>query len=139
MRGASRAVIIAGLLAILALPSVPLGPGRIPTFAAPQTLPSDQDQVGPSHYVPDYENGIVQVIDPTINAVVDVVPMGGTSGGLAVLPDGTRLYSLNYGEWGTLAGIDPARNTVVATLRMGQRPGGAGLSGIAVHPDGPRG
>ena len=84
-------------------------------------------------------NGIqtLDVIDTTTNAIVAAIPAGqGCScvgpDGVAVHPDGTRVYVTNELE-NTVTVVDALSNTVVTTV-----PVGAGPSAVAVHPDGHR-
>ena len=50
--------------------------------------------------------------------------------GVAVTPDGTKVYVTNYGS-NTVSVIDTATNTVTATVTVGTNP-----RGVAVSPDG---
>jgi YVTN family beta-propeller protein len=78
-------------------------------------------------------NGAVSVINTTSNAVVSqVATQGGQSFGLAVSPNGQRVYVTN--TWNnTVSVIDTSKATpaLVATVQVGSTPGG-----ITVSPDG---
>ncbi len=54
----------------------------------------------------------VKVIDTATNTVVATVPMDATPGGIAVSPDGSRVYVTPY----SIKVIDTATNTVTATI-----------------------
>ena len=58
------------------------------------------------------------------------IPVGTNPVGVAVTPDGTRVYVANY-VTNTVSVIARPGNTVVATVAVGNGPGG-----IAVTPDG---
>ena len=84
-------------------------------------------------------NGIqtLNVIDATTNAIVAAIPVGQGChcvgpDGVAVHPDGTRVYVTNELE-NTVTVVDALSNTVVTTV-----PVGAGPSAVAVHPNGTR-
>ncbi|MFO1423079.1 MAG: PASTA domain-containing protein [Candidatus Competibacteraceae bacterium] len=94
---------------------------------------------GPA-YITNYLGGTVSIVNPDINAVVDNIPSGinnmGPSG-IAVHPDGTRLYVANrpkYGKTnGTLSVIDLTKREVIAVIPVGAAP-----LGVAVNPTGSR-
>ena len=94
---------------------------------------------GPA-YITNYAGGTVSIINPDINAVVDNIPSGinniGPSG-IAVHPDGTRLYVTNrpkYGKTnGTLSVIDLTERKVIAVIPVGIAP-----LGVAINPTGER-
>ena len=84
-------------------------------------------------------NGIqtLNVIDTTTNAIVAAIPVGQGCycvgpDGVAVHPDGTRVYVTNELE-NTVTVVDALSNTVVTAV-----PVGAGPSAVAVHPNGNR-
>lgn len=68
----------------------------------------------------------------TVNTVTAVVKVGNEPVGLAVSPDGKRLYVSDLYE-GAVRVIDTATNALVAKVRLGGTVGG-----IAVSPDGER-
>jgi YVTN family beta-propeller protein len=71
----------------------------------------------------------VSVITTATNTVVATITVGNQPSGVAVTPDGTKVYVVNQG--GTVSVIATASNTVVATVTVGANP-----SGVAVTPDG---
>lgn len=82
--------------------------------------------------------GTVSVIDTGDSVVVETVLVGPGPQGIAVTPDGKRVYVANTGASGpndTVSVIETASgtDTVVATIRVGRAP-----HGVAVTPDGKR-
>jgi YVTN family beta-propeller protein len=75
--------------------------------------------------------GIVSVIDTATNAVSATIPVVGNPIGVAVSPDGSRVYVTNNRSPGTVLVIDTTSNAVTATV-----PGGSFPFGVAVTPDG---
>jgi len=67
-------------------------------------------------YVTSANIGSVFVIDPSTNAVVNSIPLGGFLSPIApaVTPDGKRVYTVNVQN--TVSAIDTATNTVIATI-----------------------
>ena len=94
---------------------------------------------GPA-YITNYAGGTVSIVNPDINQVVDNIPSGinniGPSG-IAVNPDGTRLYVANrpkYGKTnGTVSVIDLTERKVIAVIPVGVAP-----LGVAINPTGER-
>src|SRR5204863_6458856 len=76
--------------------------------------------------------GNVSVIATAGNTVRATVTVGPGPTGVAVAPDGTRVYVANDGD-GTVSVIDTASNGVIATVTVG-----GGPVGVAVTPDGAR-
>lgn len=77
----------------------------------------------------------VSVIDTATDTVTAVIPgIGLAPYGVAVHPDGTRVYVANQYGGGTLSVIDATINTVVATVPMGEW----GPWFVTAHPDGTR-
>lgn len=72
----------------------------------------------------------VSVIDTTTGAVTATIPTRYAVSGLAVSPDGSRLYATDPAS-GTVSVIDTAAGGVTATLRVGRGP-----LGVAMSPDG---
>jgi YVTN family beta-propeller protein len=76
----------------------------------------------------------VTVIDTATNTVTATVPVGGGPSGVAITPDGTRVYvSISLGISGGVSVIDTATNTVVATVPF---PVGFSPRSLAITPDG---
>jgi YVTN family beta-propeller protein len=74
------------------------------------------------------------VIDTRANAVTAIIPVGVTPAGLAVSPDGSKLYVTNQGfipPGNTISVIGTTTNTVIATISVGNFP-----IGVSVTPDG---
>ncbi len=72
----------------------------------------------------------VSVIDTTKNTVIDTVKVGTNPSGVAVSPDGSKVYVANYGN-SNISVIDTSNNTVTATVPVGVYP-----AGVAVNPTG---
>ncbi|BAU49401.1 hypothetical protein SVA_2853 [Sulfurifustis variabilis] len=78
-------------------------------------------------------DGAVVVIDTSTNSVIATLPVGGSLAGVAIKPDGTRVYVAdNSGN--AVYVIDAAGNTVLP----GAIAVGSGPQGLAVHPNGTR-
>jgi YVTN family beta-propeller protein len=91
-------------------------------------------------YITNFGDNTVSVIDTTTNTVVATIPVGRTPTGVAVTPDGSKVYVTNQdfsmGPAGTVSVISTAPNTVLTTIPP-VRPGpGAQPFGVAVTPDG---
>jgi YVTN family beta-propeller protein len=76
--------------------------------------------------------GAVLVIDTATNTVTATIPVGGSSLGVAVSPDGGTVYVTDEGS-NTVSVIAAATNTVTATIPVGV---GAHPIGVAVSPNG---
>jgi len=81
----------------------------------------------PFAYITNYDSGTVSVIDTATNKVTATVSVGGSPYGVAVSPDGSKVYVTTD----TVSVIDTATNNVTATVSVG-----SSLVGIAVNPDG---
>jgi YVTN family beta-propeller protein len=92
-------------------------------------------------YVGDAGNGTVTVIEASDNSVASVIQVGAAVYGLAVSPDGTRVYAIDRGVRvnnafgrGTVSVIDTATNAVIGKpITVGVAP-----EDIAVSPHGDR-
>jgi YVTN family beta-propeller protein len=74
----------------------------------------------------------VSVIDTATNTVSTTIPVGGQPFGVAVTPDGSKVYVGNNAFFGGIVQvINPATNGVSANI-----PVGGLLQGVAVTPDG---
>src|SRR5215831_4078220 len=67
---------------------------------------------------PNFSN-TVTVIDTTTNKVVTTVDVGLAPAGVAVTPDGSKVYVANRAVSGTVSVIDTATNVVSATVAVG--------------------
>ena len=77
-----------------------------------------------------YASNTVSVIDIATNTVTATVDVGTCPGGVAVSPDGSKVYITN--EYSSnVSVIDTATNSVIATVDVGNS-----LWGVAVSPDG---
>lgn len=96
---------------------------------------------GPA-YITNYAGGTVFVVNPNLSPVADKIniPTGINSSGpsgVAVSPDGTRLYVANRPKYprtnGTVSVIDLTERQVIAVIPVGVAP-----LGIAINPTGER-
>lgn len=99
-------MVVAGLLLVLALPATP---GRAQSTVI-----------------------YAYTANQTSNTVVADVPVGGSSRGVAMSPDGRRVYSASQ-DTGNVSVIDTVSRTVIATVATGDIP-----QHPAVSPDGAR-
>ncbi|WP_415803453.1 YncE family protein, partial [Bacillus albus] len=74
----------------------------------------------------------VSVIDTATNTVLTTITVGRAPNGVAITPNGTRVYVANQRD-DNVSVIDTAINTVIDTVSVGDRP----LS-VAITPDGTR-
>ena len=75
----------------------------------------------------------VSVIDTITDTVITTVTVGGLPWGVAVSPDGKKVYVANRGGGGYVSIINTATNSVTDTVTVGGWP-----NGVAVSPDGTR-
>jgi len=77
----------------------------------------------------------VAVLDTTVepNVVIKNIAVGDQPAGVAITPDGSRLYVANSGT-NTVSVINTSDNTVIKTITVGSNP-----KGVAITPDGARG
>ena len=94
---------------------------------------------GPA-YITNYYGNTVSILDPDTSQVVDNMPAGISNNGpsgIAVSPDGTKLYVTNRPQYarsaGTVTVIDLTQRQVIANIPVGVAP-----LGIAVNPTGER-
>ncbi|WP_161964488.1 MBG domain-containing protein [Mucilaginibacter endophyticus] len=94
---------------------------------------------GPAYaYTANQNANTVSVINLENNSVVATIPVGVQPTGVAVSPDGKRVYVTNQNLIGpstgnTVSVIDVASNTVITNITVNERP-----YGIAISPDGSR-
>ena len=106
-----RAIFITALLAILAL-------GQVGPAAA-----------GPFAYITNVGDGTLSVLDTATNLVTATVGVSNGGGGVAVSPDGTRVYVGDYYR-NSVRVVSTATNTVIDTVPVPYP------NGLAVTPDG---
>jgi YVTN family beta-propeller protein len=70
----------------------------------------------------------VAVVDASSNKLLDMIPVGQRPWGIALTPDGKKLYAAN-GLSNDVSVIDTATDKVTATIKAGDGPWG-----IAVKP-----
>jgi YVTN family beta-propeller protein len=95
----------------------------------------EREPDGSKVYVTNHFDNTVSVIATATSTVTATIPVGSGPSGVAVTPDGTKVYVANNGfGFGTnVSVIDAATNTVIATIPVGSSP-----SNVAVTPDGRR-
>jgi YVTN family beta-propeller protein len=105
--------------------------GLIAVFVAACLLGSAQS-LAQNAYITNFgePDHTVSVVDTATNAVIATIPVGDSPFGVAVSPDGSKVYVTNLGS-ASVSVIDAATNTVTATIPVGLQP-----SGVAVTPDG---
>jgi YVTN family beta-propeller protein len=81
-------------------------------------------------YISTFGSNDVSVISTSINTVTATIPLGNQPLGVAVSPDGSKVYVTNELS-STVSVIATLTNTVVATISVGSYP-----FGVAVTPDG---
>lgn len=74
----------------------------------------------------------VSVIDTKIDKVIKTITVGNTPQGVAITPNGTRVFVVNSGD-NTVSVINTATNKVIATILVGNEP-----ILVAITPDGKR-
>lgn len=94
---------------------------------------------GPA-YITNHIGNTVSIFDPDTNQIADNLPTGSSRsgpGGVAIHPDGTKLYITNRSQFGGSAGtvsvIDLIERKVAAIIPVGVAP-----LGIAINPTGER-
>jgi YVTN family beta-propeller protein len=85
-------------------------------------------------YITNNQSNNVSVIDTATNTVIVTIPVGKQPSGIALSPDGSRVYVMNTGE-NTISVIDTATNKVGTTIALGGRPR-LGPELMAITPDG---
>jgi YVTN family beta-propeller protein/cysteine-rich repeat protein len=86
----------------------------------------------PFAYISGFGANQVKVIDTATNTVTATIPAGASPYGVAIAPDGGKVYVANA-SGNNVSVIDTATNTVVSTIGVGPAPWS-----IAVSPDGSR-
>jgi gliding motility-associated-like protein len=122
------------------------GTGNIPSFSAlnsttsPVTATITASPVAFGYaYIPNFGSvatpgSTVSIINTFTNTVVGSVSVGINPFGVAVSPDGSRVYITNYSPLSSsVSVINTATNTVIATIPVGIQP-----MGVCVSPDGTR-
>jgi YVTN family beta-propeller protein len=85
----------------------------------------------PFAYVTNSGSNTVSVIDAATNTVTATVDIGDVSDGVAISPDGTKVYVANFGSSHTVTIINTATNRITATVPVRGCP-----LDVAVTPDG---
>jgi YVTN family beta-propeller protein len=105
----------------------------VAAFALAGVLGSPQG-LAQNAYIPSADRDNVSVIDTETNTVIATIPVGTFPMGVAVSPDGSKVYVTNTASASNnVSVIDTAKNRVTATIPVGQFP-----LGVAVTPDGAR-
>ena len=100
------------------------------SVASPLTPSSTEDEPATLVYVPGVSGGITE-INSADNVVTGTAPWAhGSNGGIAVTPDGSRLYVSNH-EVSSVSVFDTATNVPLKEIAVGLNP-----IGLAMTPDG---
>jgi predicted alpha-1,2-mannosidase len=78
-------------------------------------------------YVADFSDATVTPFDPGTHAYGAPIPVGKRPGGLAMSPDGARLFTANQGS-GDVTVVDTRTQNVMRTIKVGQVPAGIHVS-----------
>ena len=114
--GGSVSVIDASSNTVVA--TIPIGPGPAGVAVAPDGTKVDDRDAGEPYSSP----GKVSVISTASDTVTATISTGGnfsSFNGLAVTPDGNRIYATEYSA-GAVAVIDTASNAITATIPIGR-------------------
>jgi YVTN family beta-propeller protein len=79
-------------------------------------LEAPQSGAAPFAYIPNGQSSL-SIIDTATNALTATIPVGQHPCGVAVRPDGRRVYVSNFDD-GTVSVIDARTNVVVATVAV---------------------
>jgi YVTN family beta-propeller protein len=74
----------------------------------------------------------ILVLDTTSNTVVATIPMAVTPAGVAMKPDGTRVY-VGDNNANTVSVIDTSTNTLLATIPVGADPEGVAVNSVGTR------
>src|SRR5271157_3888426 len=88
----------------------------------------------PFAYITNQGSNNFSVIDTATNEVIASVPVGYSPTGIAVSPNGQKLYVAVGGDAGGVNVIDTATNSIIDTVLIGTPP--VYLEGVVVTPDG---
>ncbi|MGD0820289.1 MAG: PKD domain-containing protein [Desulfomonilia bacterium] len=105
-------------------------PGGIATASVPVGVNHPQLQRKACAYITNMESGDVTVVDISTNSIITRIPVGTAPYGVAVSPDGDRVYIACGGSDGGIYVIDTITNTVAGTIE------GIYATTLAVNPDG---
>lgn len=100
---------------------------------AAESLPAHQAvamPAAPKAYVGVFNDNAVAVVDTGTNRVVAAIPIPAGPHGLAISPDGRRVYASSDGA-SSLSVISTMTDRVVSTIEVGKSP-----HGLAITPDG---
>ncbi len=84
-------------------------------------------------YISNYFLNNVAVIRTSDNSVETYVPVGSEPRGIAISPDGSRVFVANFGGADDISVIDTSTDTVIQTFPV---PGADGMYDISITPDG---
>jgi YVTN family beta-propeller protein len=106
------------------------GPGGIATASVAVAVNHPQLQRKACAYITNMESNDVTVVDISTNSVITRIPVGTAPYGVAVSPDGDRVYIACGENDGGIYIIDTVTNTVAGTIE------GMHATTLAVNPDG---
>ena len=120
----AAAVIATGVLHLVSVPAAapPAGPvgDQGSKYLSPTAMVADQ--AGRTIYLAEATAGQVGVFDIATRKVTATIPVGRPASGVALSPDGTRLYVTAGGAQGRLCVIDVKSGKVAARIPVGHTP-----------------
>ncbi|MDP4038809.1 MAG: ATP-binding protein [bacterium] len=75
----------------------------------------------------------VSVVDASTNLKVNTVNVGNFPGGIAISPDGTKVYVANFAD-STISIINTSNDQIIGIIPIS--PGSIFITGLAIHPNG---
>jgi YVTN family beta-propeller protein len=109
----------------------------IAAFALAGLLGSVHQSLAQNAYITNQGSDTVSVIDTKPNKVIATIPVGKSPYGVAVSPDGSKVYIANenlfVGNPGSVSVIDALTKKETAKIPVGIEP-----TGVGVSPDGSR-
>ena len=110
----------------------PLSPFKSSIGASDDAFVQRYGQSGPYAYVSNFDDDTVSVIDTANKDIIQTIAVGNGPKGVAVSPDGTRVYVANsLGDSVSVISTTVTPQSVTTTISVGDGP-----AGVAVHPDG---
>lgn len=119
-RRAARRLVVGMLVALILVAGRRVVPAHAQATADP----------APKAYVGLFKDNAVAVIDTASDTVIRTIPIPAGPHGLAITPDGSRVFASSDGD-SKVSVIDTASDTVVDTIEVGAMP-----HGLALTPDG---
>ena len=99
---------------------VGVGPGAVAITPDGRKAYVANSGQGPEEHVSG-ASGSISVIDLRAGRTVATLPAGQRPHGVAITPDGSRAYVVNYGS-GSVTVVDTRQDKVIATIKVGEEP-----------------